>query len=106
MSTIPDVYHRQAKILKALAHPTRLYIAGLLAKGPLCVCRITEKIGDDVSTISKHLSVMKAAGILSSEKKGLQVVYTLETPCVTQVFFCASRVITSKAKRDMEAVRS
>lgn len=106
MSKIPEVYRRQAEILKALAHPTRLYITGLLSKGPLCVCEITEKVGDDISTVSKHLSVMRSAGILSSEKKGLQVLYTLETPCVTRVFMCADTVISSKAKRTLEAARS
>ncbi len=106
MSDIPPVYHRQARILKALAHPTRLFITTLLAKGPLCVCKITEQVGDDVSTISKHLSVMKNAGILSCEKKGLQVIYTLATPCVTRIFFCADRVISSNSKRELQATRS
>ena len=99
MSKIPIPYHRQAVILKALAHPTRLYVASLLSKGPMCVCGITDRIGDDISTISKHLSVMKEAGILSCEKKGLQVIYTLKTPCVTGVFSCADRVISSGARR-------
>lgn len=106
LSKIPEVYHRQAEILKALAHPTRLYITGLLAKGPLCVCEITEKVGDDISTVSKHLSVMRSAGILSSEKRGLQVIYTLETPCVTRVFLCADTVISSKTKKTLAAARS
>jgi len=96
VSKIPDIYHRQAEILKALAHPTRLFVTSLLSKGPLCVCEITERIGDDVSTVSKHLSIMRSAGIVSSEKKGLQVIYRLETPCVTKFFSCTLNVIKSK----------
>jgi DNA-binding transcriptional ArsR family regulator len=97
MSKVPDVYRRQAAVLKALAHPTRLYVADLLSKGPLCVCKIRDRVGADLSTVSKHLSVMTAAGVLSREKRGLEVHYRLKTPCVTKFFSCTLNVM--KASR-------
>jgi DNA-binding transcriptional ArsR family regulator len=93
MNKIPDHYRHQAQVLKSLAHPTRLFIVDLLAKGPICVCDITARVGADTSTVSKHLSVMMAAGIVANEKKGLQVHYHLKTPCVTKFFSCARSVM-------------
>ena len=97
MSKVPEVFRRQAAVLKALAHPTRLFVADLLSEGPLCVCEIRDKVGADLSTVSKHLSIMTNAGVLAREKKGLQVHYRLKTPCVTKFFACTLNVI--KASR-------
>ena len=58
----------RAKVLKAMAHPSRLFIIEELAKGERCVCDLTEMVGADVSTISKHLSVLRQAGIVIDDK--------------------------------------
>lgn len=84
-------YEFRVKVLKALAHSTRLFILEKLKSGTLCVCEINEMINADVSTISKHLSVLKNAGLVSSEKKGLQVFYTLEMPCVFESLACIEK---------------
>lgn len=81
-------YDDRVAILKAMAHSTRLFILDQLKAGSLCVCEINEMIDADVSTISKHLSVLKNAGLVSSEKSGLQVYYSLEMPCVLEAFQC------------------
>jgi ArsR family transcriptional regulator len=94
---VPEPFRRQAAVLKALAHPTRLFVADLLSRGPLCVCEIRDRVGADLSTVSKHLAVMTRAGVLSRRKKGLQVHYRLKTPCVTGFFACTLRVM--KASR-------
>ena len=52
-------YEAQAKIIKALSHPTRLFIVEELKRHERCVNELTEMVGADVSTISKHLSVLK-----------------------------------------------
>ena len=59
-----------------------------VADGEQCVCELTELVGLDMSTISKHLSVLTAAGVLVSEKRANKVFYRLRTPCVTKVFTC------------------
>ena len=83
----------RAKLLKALAHPSRVYIVQKLNEKPYCVCELTEMIGADMSTISKHLSVLKEAGIVTSEKKKQTVYYQLAAPCVIGFLGCLEKVI-------------
>jgi ArsR family transcriptional regulator len=86
-------YEVRAKVIKALAHPARLQMVDELAQGPLCVNDIRARVGSDLSTISRHLAVLKNVGILKDEKKGLQVFYTLRCPCVADFFACAEKVL-------------
>ncbi len=88
----------RAKVFKALGHPTRLAIVDLLASGERCVCEIDEIIEADMSTVSRHLSVLRNVGLLSSEKRGNQVFYKLECPCITTFYGCVESVISSAGK--------
>lgn len=81
-------YEKRVLVLKAMAHPTRLYILDILREGSLCVCEINKFIKADVSTISKHISILYNAGLVSREKMGLKVFYTLEAPCILLPFKC------------------
>jgi ArsR family transcriptional regulator len=85
--------------MKALAHPTRLFIVDQLAQGERCVCELTKMIDADVSTVSRHLSVLKAAGIVADEKRGVQVYYSLLVPCVLNWYSCVEGVLKASAKR-------
>src|SRR5664279_1588388 len=76
----------QARVLKALAHPTRLLLVEELARKTRCVCELRDAAGLDISTVSKHLSLLRNAGIVEDEKRGLKVFYSLETPCVLNFF--------------------
>lgn len=87
----------KAEVFKALGHPTRLYIVQELSKGERCVCRFVEKIDADFSTVSKHLGVLKNAGLVEDEKRGQQVFYRLRVPCVMQFMDCIEAVLESKA---------
>lgn len=97
-------YQTRAKILKAMSHPSRLFIIDQLAEGERCVCELTDMVGADKSTVSKHLSILKDAGIVSSEKRGLQVYYTLRVPCVTNLFSCIEAVVKSNIETQLAAV--
>jgi len=88
----------RAGVLKAMAHPTRLFIIEELEKEERCVCDLTEQIGADVSTVSKHLSVLKQAGIVIDEKRGNQVFYSLRVPCIMNFFGCVESVLESSAR--------
>ena len=92
------MYTERARIIKALAHPARLLIVDELNEGPRCVCEIRDMVGSDVSTVSKHLSVLKNAGIVTDDKRGVQVFYSLRCPCVTDFFACAEKVMTTTAE--------
>jgi len=88
----------RAKVLKALAHPTRLFIVEELEKTERCVCDLTEMIGADVSTVSKHLSVLRQAGIVIDDKRGNLVFYRLRVPCILSFFGCIESVIETQVK--------
>lgn len=98
-------YEARAHIIKAMAHPTRLFIVDQLSKQEHCVCELTEMIGADVSTVSKHLSILKQAGIVTDEKRGLQVYYTLKVPCVLNFFGCVEGVMQSNAKQNLVTLK-
>jgi ArsR family transcriptional regulator len=83
----------RAKILKALAHPSRIFIVEKLHERPHCVCELTEMIEADTSTISKHLSILKNAGLIDDEKRGTSVYYSLQCPCIMQFIGCVEQVI-------------
>ncbi|HEV2434862.1 MAG TPA: metalloregulator ArsR/SmtB family transcription factor [Verrucomicrobiae bacterium] len=85
-------YKAQARIIKALAHPTRLFIVDELSRGERCVCELTDLIGVEMPTVSRHLSQLKNAGLLEDEKRGAQVFYRLRVPCVLNFFKCVQAV--------------
>ena len=85
-------YTAKARIIKALAHPTRLFIVEELSRGERCVCELTDMIGVEMPTVSRHLSQLKSVGILEDEKRGSQVFYRLRVPCVLNFFKCVEAV--------------
>lgn len=88
-----QILKARAEVFKALSHPSRLAIIDMLCSGERCVCEMNENIDADMSTVSRHLSVLKNAGILSSEKRGNQVFYKLELPCITTFYGCMEKII-------------
>jgi DNA-binding transcriptional ArsR family regulator len=95
----------RANILKALGHPTRLFIVEELADGERCVCELQQKIGSDTSTVSKHLSILKNVGLVHDDKRGNQVFYTLKAPCILRVFDCVEQAVREDMKRRADAFR-
>ncbi len=103
----PEIYISQkpqllarTRVIKALSHPTRLFIVEELEKGERCVCELTAMIGADVSTVSKHLSILRQAGILEDDKRGNQVFYRLKVPCILNFFGCVESVLHSQRQHD------
>jgi DNA-binding transcriptional ArsR family regulator len=92
------ILEEKTKIFKALAHPTRLRIVEQLANEQRCVCEFVQDIKADFSTVSKHLTILKQAGIVEDEKKGKQVFYRLKTPCVLNFTNCLEKVIKNQLK--------
>jgi len=99
------LYDARARIIKALAHPTRLFLVDELSRGERCVCELTRMVGADMSTVSKHLSVLKASGIVEDEKRGSQVFYTLRCPCVLNFFTCVESVLKTNARAQAALAR-
>jgi len=95
----------KARVIKAMAHPTRLFIVETLAKHEHCVCELTEMIGADVSTVSKHLSILREVGIIVDEKRGSLVYYQLKMPCVLSFFGCVEKVMKSNAEGQLRCLK-
>ncbi len=88
----------RARVLKAMAHPSRLLIVDELARSPRCVNELTEMVGADMSTVSKHLTVLKNAGLVADEKRGAMVYYRLLCPCLRNLFDCVDSVLQKRAQ--------
>ena len=69
-----------ARLLKALADPTRLRLVSMVAAhqdGEACVCDLTEPLGLTQPTISHHLKILVQAGIFTRDKRGVWAYYAL-----------------------------
>lgn len=66
-----------AETFKALAHPARLRLLGMLGSGRLCVCQVTAALELAASTVSEHLSELKRAGLVTERRDGRWVSYCL-----------------------------
>jgi ArsR family transcriptional regulator len=97
--------HERAKVFKALAHSLRLAIVDELQKGECCVLDLEQRLGCEQSNLSRHLAVLKAAGIVDSEKKGLYVYYSLVIPCINGFFKCVNQVLTKKAEENQGLIQ-
>ena len=91
----------QAAVFKGLGHPTRVKIVSILCReGPKCVCELVEHLALDQSTVSKHLSILRAVGIVRSTKRGLNVRYEIEMPCVGQFLKCVECVYSQDLQEE------
>ena len=98
-------YESRAKVLKALAHPARLKLIDVLSEhDEVCVCELTDVIGTDMSTVSRHLSQLKNAGIVESEKHGQMVFYRLKVKCLTKLFNCIESVVHGHLKSQLNVL--
>ena len=93
----------RAAVFKALAHPTRILIVDALAQREHCVSELVELVGDDPSTISKHLSIMKSAGIVNNDRRGSSVFYCLKMQCVPGFMHCVDNAIISSARNQLDS---
>ena len=93
-----NVLRQQARLLRVLANESRLMIINRLNRGECSVCELTEMVGSDVSTVSKHLALLRAHGIVTDRRDGNSVYYRLLTPCVCNFFACATQVLKEKSR--------
>lgn len=86
----------QAKIFKALGHPSRLLMADALRGGERCVCELQALVGCDVSTVSKHLAVLREAGIVAADKRGTNIYYRLVLACLDGFMACTGACVEKR----------
>ncbi|MCE1206781.1 MAG: metalloregulator ArsR/SmtB family transcription factor [Spirochaetia bacterium] len=89
----------RANMFKALAHPLRIYMLEKLKERPWCVCELAAELGVDKSIASKYLTILKDAGLVGMQKRGILVEYTLTAPCVLNLAACAESDVLSNRKK-------
>jgi DNA-binding transcriptional ArsR family regulator len=92
------LFRKQARVLKVLANEARLRIVDRLSRGECSVSELTSLVGLDCSTVSKHLAVLRAHGIVSDRRQGNVVYYKLLTPCVVNFFACCQGVMDEQSE--------
>jgi DNA-binding transcriptional ArsR family regulator len=88
-----DAYKDKANIIKALGHPSRLAMVDYLVAGERCVCELQALVGSDISTVSKHLTILKNAGLVCDRRQGQWIYYRLRTPCLIGFLNCVEAVM-------------
>lgn len=83
----------KSEVFKALGHPIRLGVIELLQPGEKCVCEIVDHLGTGMSNISKHLAILKKAGIVADRREGLKIMYRLTMSCALDFSHCVEGVV-------------
>ena len=91
-------FARQATVLKALANESRLKIVDRLSRSECTVGELVDLVGSDASTVSKHLALLRAHGIVEDRREGTFVHYRLLTPCGCNFFTCATQVVKERSR--------
>ena len=97
-------YEARARIAKALAHPSRLLLLDALANGEKCVCELTALVDADQSTVSKHLAILKQAGIIADRKEGPKTFYRPQICCLKGFWDCIENVLKENLKNQQAAL--
>lgn len=92
-----DRFEKRAEIIKAMANAARLIIVEELSRNEKTVGALTELVDLDISTVSRHLLILRHAGIVSCMKNGNKVLYRLRTPCVLNFFECVEKVLNGES---------
>ena len=85
----------KARFFKALAHPTRIRILEILVRGDRTVYELQEALALDQPGVSQQLAVLRNHGVVSAEKEGLAVRYSLRDPLVADLLEVARRIFNN-----------
>lgn len=99
-------YEARARVAKAMAHPSRLLILDAVSQEEVCVCDLTELVGSDQSTVSKHLAVLRNAGLVDLRKEGTMAFYRLRVPCLEGFWKCIETVLSRNLEEQRKALRA
>ncbi len=78
--------------LRAIAHPMRIAIIDLLNENQLSVIEIYENLNIEQASASHHLNILKSKGVLSSQRNGKKIFYSLENQTLREIIECINRI--------------
>jgi len=103
----PDhVYEARARVARAMAHPTRLLLLDALSGAEHSVAVLTRLAGVDQSTVSRHLAILRDAGLVVARKDRQQRLYRVCCGCLDGFFGCLESVLREENERRRQAVAS
>lgn len=91
-----EPYQKHTQVFKALGDPKRAMIVDMLSCGELCACNILEKFDMSQSTLSHHMKLLCACGLVKARNVGKWTHYSLSETVIgeTKQFFC--RITTER----------
>lgn len=94
----------RAEVFKALGHPVRLLVAMALREGEQSLGQLCRHVPVAISTLSRHLTRMKKAGVVSERRAGPRVIHGLTVPALLDAVQPADRVVAQRVRRQQQAV--
>lgn len=88
-----EFYCLHSDLCKTLSNPKRQEILDTLRKKELTVNELVEKIGISQANLSQHLAILRAKGIVTSRREGINVYYSISNPKIIKAFDLISEVL-------------
>jgi len=93
-----QAYIKQATLVKALAHPTRLHILDILSQGEACVCHLMAVLRQRQPYVSQQLMILREAGLVMDHRDGVMVYYRLADPAVAEAVRATRALLLAKGE--------
>jgi len=100
-----DILQRKSDILKAIAQPTRLKIIELLRDGERCVCEMIPLLNEEQANISKHLSILRQAGVVEFRKEGVSSFYKIKDRRIFKIIGIADDIVRKEILNSAKLAR-
>ena len=101
------VFEMQAQLCQALGHAVRLRIVHALKEGPRCVNSLVTELQDiPQPTVSRHLAVLRSAGVLFTERKGMEVIYHIANPKIVGVCEMMRTILADRELYQLHIIQS
>jgi ArsR family transcriptional regulator len=104
MNLDTEVFDLQAELCLAMGHPIRLRIVHLLKEGPQRVAGIAESLGVAQAAASRHLAVLRNAGIVFAERHAQESIYQIANPKIVSVCEMMREVLAEREGRRSEVL--
>jgi DNA-binding transcriptional ArsR family regulator len=97
MSTSEQTITRQARLFKALMHPTRIAILEALRHSEECVCHLETHLRVRQAYLSQQLAVLRKAGLISDRRDGMNIFYRITQPDLLDLLDAARSMVGGPA---------